>query len=216
MARPLLSAYQHAATQFAGCSTHTTTWNSRIVQPSSWGNQLVMSSPSEIISQFRNRRYTQGLALVISWGGMGRTSKHIYADQSRETIQKIENRISDCADSISKSHSVSSSWQMLTGVADGQLGWSEVMASKTLHFLSRSLGFDRNPPVALDGGRIRKRVWPMFSSALPSSERPRDWEGRSFDVYSRYMTAVLTWAGQKGWTTTETEATLVHLADAAA
>ena len=216
MDHPLLQAYNRPAVQFAGCSTHTVTWNDRVVQPSSWGNQPLISSPNEIMNQFRNRRYTQGLALVVSWGGMGRTSQYIYADRRTEMIQKIETRISDCANSISESRSVANSWLMLTGIADGQLGWSEVMASKMLHFLSRSLRFEQNPPVALDGGRIRNRIWPMFWKSLPLNQRPGDWEGRSFDAYSRYMTAVSTWAGQKGWTTTETEATLVHLADVAA
>lgn len=215
MACPLLSAYQHPVAQFAGCSTHTATWANRVVQPSSWGTRPIVSSPSEIMTQFRNRCYTQGLALVVSWGGMGRTSQYIYGDQGIETIRKIESRLIDCAESISESCSISNSWQTLTGIGDGQLAWSEVMTSKTLHFLGRSLGFEQNAPVALDGGRIRKRIWPLFSGSLALNKRPNDWEGRSFQAYSRYMTAVLTWAQQKGWTTSQTEATLVHLADSA-
>jgi hypothetical protein len=113
-----------------------------------------------------------------------------------------------CANSILASTSITPSWEILTGGTNGQLGWTAVMASKALHFLCRSLGFERNPPVAIDGERIRDHVWPAFRDCLPVLNRPSDWEGNTFEAYYRYMTAIRTWANHKGWSTTQVESTL--------
>jgi hypothetical protein len=70
------------------------------------------------------------------------------------------------------------------------------------------LGFERNPPAAIDGRVIRRTVWPIFKNSIPGNRRPRDWEGDSFESYCRYMTAILTWADQRKWSTKEMEATI--------
>jgi hypothetical protein len=139
---------------------------------------------------------------------MGRTSKYIYGQRGAETIQLIEQALQDSANSILVSHSIAASWNRLSGLEDEQLGWSAVMTSKTLHFLCRSLGFEQNPPVVIDRGRIRSKLWPAFCNSIPFAKRPEDWEGNSFEAYCRYMTAITTWANQRNWTTTEMEATL--------
>lgn len=196
------------ARQFEGCLTSPETWNDRVVQPAKWPDGFLWSSPEQILKFFGEGRYTQGLAMVVSWGGMGRRSGDIYRDRNPEFIERIERTLRDCAHSIETSQSISESWQALTGWSDSQLGWSAVMASKTLHFLCRSLGFDEDPPAAIDNKVMRKRVWPVFRDSIPTNERPGNWEGDTFDAYSRYMTAILTWAANKHWTTKELEATV--------
>jgi hypothetical protein len=199
-------------TQYSGCITNTQTWSDRVVQPATWTNGTLRSSPEEIIKQFQSQRYTQALALVVSWGGMGRTSQYIYGTPTRESIEHIESILHDCAKSIEESRSVTESWEKLTGRKPG-LGWSSVMASKTLTFLCRSLGFEQNPPVPIDRERIRKNAWPIWRDAVPYNQRPVDWEGDSFEAYGRYMTAILTCADRKHWTTTQIEATIVNIID---
>jgi hypothetical protein len=196
------------ADQFGGCRTYGETWNDRVVQPSAWPNGPLWSSPEQIVRQFADERYTQALALVVSWGGMGRRSKDIYGARSRENIEQIDRTLRRCAQSIRTSQSIADSWIILMGSENGQLGWSAVMTSKTLHFLCRSLGFVQDPPVAIDGAVIRQRVWPVFRDSVPVDQRPGIWEGNSFGAYCRYMTAILTWAGRRNWTTTEMEATV--------
>jgi len=191
------------APQFGGCLTSTQTWDDRVTQPATWKTGPLLSSPEEIIKQFREGRCTQALALVVSWGGMGRTSKFIYGERKPETIMRIERTLIDCAESIRESQSIADSWRMLTGS-----GWSAVITSKTLHFLCRSLGFAQNPPAAIDGGVIREKVWPAFCKSIPVGQRPADWQGNTFEAYCRYMTAILTWAAQRNWTTTQVEATI--------
>lgn len=115
--------------------------------------------------------------------------------------------------SIRESLSIEDSWGMLTGRKPGQLGWSSVMASKTLTFLCRSLGFEQNPPVPIDRERIRKNVWPIWRNSVPFTLRPLDWEADSLEAYGRYMTAILTWGEQKHWTTAQIEATLINVVD---
>jgi hypothetical protein len=201
------------AAQFGGCLTSAQTWNDRVVQPTTWKSGSLKSSPDQIIKQFQSGRYTQALALVVSWGGMGRTSQYIYGVPNPEAIEHIERTLRECARSIEESRSIAGSWGILTGRKHGQLGWSSVMASKTLTFLCRSLGFEQNPPVPIDRERIRKNAWPIWRDSLPFSQRPVDWEGDSFEAYGRYMTTVLTWAAQKHWTTAQIEATIVNIID---
>ncbi len=208
MAHPLPIKRDTPARQFEGCLTSPRTWNDRVLQPAEWPNGYLWSSPEQILKFFRDGRYTQGLAMVVSWGGMGRRSSDIYRDRSHEFIERIERTLRDCAHSIKTSESIAESWEALTGWSGVQLGWSAVMASKALHFLCRSLGFEEDPPAAIDNKVMRERVWPVFRDSIPPSERPGDWEGNTFEAYSRYMTAILTWAANKHWTTKELEATI--------
>jgi len=143
--------------------------------------------------------------MVVSWGGMGRQSKNIYGERKIETIWQIERTLQDATESIQASHSIEASWKMLS--ASEGLGWSAVMASKTLHFLCKSLGFEQNPPVPIDGAVIRNTLWPAFRNSIRSAQ-PDDWEGNSFQAYCRYMTAIMTWANQRNWTTTQMETTI--------
>jgi hypothetical protein len=180
-------------------------WDRHVVKPSHWPCCPFRSSPESIMEQFRERRFTQGLALTVSWGRMWRTSQSIWGDRSTGSIESV---LADCAGLISVSRSIEDAWAPLTGDAPGQLGWSAVIASKTLHFLCRALGFESDPPVALDNAVMRQRVWPTFRSAVPVDMRVGDWKGKSLSAYLRYMTAVRVWAAARGWTTTELETTL--------
>jgi hypothetical protein len=58
---------------------------------------------------------------------------------------------------------------------------------------------------------IRERAWPIFRDSVPIEQLPVDWEGNSFKAYGRYMTAILTWAAQRHWATTDVEATIVDM-----
>jgi hypothetical protein len=146
--------------------------------------------------------------MVVSWGGMGRRSKDIYAGRETETIWKIEKALKDAAESIRATQSIEAAWNMLTG-GEG-LRWSSVITSKTLHFLCRSLEFEQNPPVAIDGAVIRNALWPAFRKPIGSDLLPGDWVGNYFKAYCRYMTAITTWANQRSWTTTQMETTIFN------
>lgn len=199
---PMLPDKQNQA---RGTRTSIHTWNARVAQPATWKDPLD-SHPETIIKQFADGRYTQGLALTVSWGGMARQSARIYRDGSRGTIEKIENTLLSCASNIRKTDSIEQSWNALTDAQS--LGWSGVMASKVLHFLCRSMGYTQNPPVPVDGEVVRKRLWPLFRYSRPFDRRLADWEGDSFEAYNRYMTAICTWATQRHWSTGAMEATI--------
>lgn len=186
------------------CGFNPQSWNSRVVQPASWPGDP-KCTPEQIMNQFREGRYTQGLAMVAGWGGMGRRPKAVWGARK---IEHIEQTLSSCALNIRETQSVGHSWAMLTGLADGHMGWTAVMTSKTLHFLCRSLGFEQNPPAAIDGAVIRGIVWRAFRNSIPLGERPKNWEGNTFSAYCRYMTAIMTWAKQRTWTTKQMEATI--------
>ena len=103
---------------------------------------------------------------------------------------------------------------MLTGSQD--LRWTSVMASKCLHFIARAKGIVREPPVPIDGMCIVDGVWPEFKEQVTQPQvrtgRPilRPWKDatHSFAAYNRYMTAIIVWARQAGWKTTEMETTI--------
>jgi hypothetical protein len=200
------------AEQFQGRFLTTKTWNDRVVQPATWQSGKLLSSPLEIIKHYKDGRYTEAVALVAVWGSMWRTCPGIYGAREPKRIELIERVLRECAEDIQKSRSIAGSWEMLTGGKNGQLGWTSVMTSKSLTFLCRSLGFTKNPPVPIDGALIRQKAWPMFQNAVPISLRPiGDWEGNSFAAYCRYMTAILTWAARKNWTSDQVEATIVDI-----
>lgn len=185
---------------FEGRTFYSETWNDRVVQPADWGN-VTRSDPDDIIKQFQRQRYTQGLALVASWGTMWRKPDAIWGNREVEGIEMV---LGKCAQSIQSCGSIADSWTMMRK----QLAWTSVLISKTLHFLCLSLGFDHDPPVPIDGKVIRQTVWPAFVRPIPVSERPRSWNGDSLAAYNRYMTAILTWAARREWRTFDVERTI--------
>jgi hypothetical protein len=161
-----------------------------------------VSAPEWIIEEFRDGHYLRGLALTISWGAMGRTRQRIL----KRSLQDIHDQLELCRESIRETKSIETSWEKLTA----ELGWTNVLSSKVLHFLCRSLDFRRNPPVPIDGGIILKQVWPRFKKKIPPAISLEGWKGNSYEAYGRYMTAINVWAKGRNWTTTEMETTLYH------
>jgi len=168
----------------------------------------ITCSPARIIEDFTAGRYLSGIALTISWGGMDRT-KNLYVYRSH-TLERLQNSLEECAQSIKHAASIEKSWEILTR----GLYWSNVMTSKTLHFLCRPLNF-ANPPVPIDKERVLKHVWPRFSEPIPLNDRPLGWAGNEFAAYSRYMTFILELRtlGNRNWTTTQVESTITAEVD---
>lgn len=191
--------------QFAGRKFNSLRWNNRVMQPANWPQGPLVSSPQTIINEFQNQRYLQGLALVVSWGTMWRRPAAIWGKRPLNTIHMA---LQNCAQCIQNTQSINHAWNILTGNQQGQLSWSSVITSKTLHFLCRSLGFVQDPPVAIDNAVILNRVWPAFIAPINQVQRPANWRGNALDGYLRYMTAIITWANVRQWTTTDMESTI--------
>lgn len=193
--------------QFVGFNfdARSASWRCRVLPPPRWPAGHLVSSPRQILDLFAARSYLEALAMVVSWGGMGRTTPHIYGGHA---LNDIYASLHASASSIGETKSIAGAWSCLSGQGPGQLGWSPVFTSKTLHFLCRSLGFEQDCPVAIDNAVIVNRVWPAFVQPIPLSDRPGSWSGSTFEAYCRYMTAMLTWAHYKHWTTTQIEATV--------
>ncbi len=200
-----IGRYKIPSAQFDGCNFHSAVWDKYVTQPSKWPKEPFRSSPDQIIIQFRNNRYTQAIAMVASWGNMWRTNQAIW----NRDAPHIEVVIRDCINKIRTSKSIESAWTSLTGRAEVQLGWSDVMASKTLNFLCRSIGFEQNPPVPIDGKIIIKNVWPDFRRHA-GQLTPKPWrqKGHPFNACNRYMAAMQIWSSQKKRTTAHVEATI--------
>jgi hypothetical protein len=198
---PIFLGDMPPAQQYPGHNCIVKNWQRRLLTKDDFKDNVISCSPSEIVRCFREQRYLAGLALVVSWGGMARTSKFIY---DRHSLKKIENVLCECHQDIRETNRIDYAWRMLTE----DLDWSAVISSKALHFICRSLGCETNPPVAIDNAIILKKVWPIFKNNITKSLHPQNWSGKTFGSYNRYMTAILVWASQRQWTTTQIENTI--------
>jgi hypothetical protein len=161
----------------------------------------LVDNPENIIKCFQNKKVLEALALIVSWGGMARTKKYIY-QKGHATIKQ---NLLSCFDLIYNQRNIEDSFKALRT----NLSWTSIMISKCLHFLARSLSFDINPPVPLDGGVILKNVWPKFRSQIIDYPPPAPWlQYYEWSEYNRYMTAINCWAQMKKWTTTQIENTI--------
>ncbi len=200
---PILIQAAQPAPQFPGRPFNPANWLHRIRPQDYFAVNVQTSDPQTIINTFQNGEYLQGLALVVSWGSMWRTAKSIYGGNA---LQDIYESLHESAGSITHTESIENAWAILIE----RLSWSAVITSKVLHFLCRSLGFQDDPPVAIDNAVILQKVWPAFKNNIPFGQRPRSWRGDGIDAYFRYMTAVIEWASMSNWTTTDMETTLFN------
>jgi len=166
----------------------------------------LLPSPNNIIRCWQEGLELEALFLTVRWGTMGRTARFIYT----EDLQGIRKLVREARRNIERDRSVQSAWELLAA----ELHWSQVISSKCLHFMARSLGYTDNPPVPIDNAIILKRVAPAFDQkilnlggdpkTLGAWNDPRDsWAG-----YNCYMTAILCWAERLKWSTTKVECTL--------
>jgi hypothetical protein len=168
----------------------------------------LLCSPSNIIRCLTDQKVLEALALIVAWGRMTRTKNNIY----KKPLQAIEESLLKCMQSTEERKGVDEAWRLLVN----QLEWGNVIASKCLHFLTRSLGYETNPPVPIDNKVIIKEVWPTFKKQIKSEfslgidVMPQGWWEylSTFKSYNRYMTAINIWADLKGWTTTQLENTI--------
>jgi hypothetical protein len=150
----------------------------------------------------------EALVLVVAWGRMTRSKGNIY----QKPRQIIDKTLLECLHSTEKNKGVEDAWKLLVK----RLGWGDVITSKCLHFLVRSLGYETNPPVPIDNKVILGEVWPTFKKLINkhrgSSDHPMPYGwgdmSMSWTSYNRYMTAINCWADAKGWTTTQVESTI--------
>lgn len=216
------------ATQFQGHKMSQSRWlkyvnNVPFPKPHNYNqshlNSLV-SSPANIINCFRHGHWLHGLAMVVSWGTMWRQNKRIYRvglPIIGPTLMRVNRHIQKSA-RTRKHWSITVAWPLLTGSGSGKLNWSSVTASKTLHFLCRSLGISHDPPVPIDGAVMRKCLWPSFKGRIiqlqkigMSGRMPQNWDGDSWNAYNRFMTAINAWAKWYGWTNTQIETTIFSI-----
>jgi hypothetical protein len=194
------------APQPLGVNFSPTNWNHRTLRED-WPPGLLRSDPDQIVQLFGQERYLEALAMTVSWGAMRRQAP-IYGDRE---LPAIESALRRCAQSIQETDQLQDAWLVLTGEQPECLAWSAVIASKTLHFLSRSLyPQDTTPPVPRDGLVSLGYAWTGWVAHIPPAQRPQSWHGNTFDAYNRYMTAILVWAEQRHWTTTQIETTIFH------
>jgi hypothetical protein len=168
----------------------------------------LVCSPANIIRCFEGGYFLQALALTASWGGLLDTAPAIYT----VPLAEIKETLHICKNLTHKTGILEGSWNLLVN----RLRWNDIIASTTLHFLARSLGYDANPPVPIDNHVIEEHVWPRFfqmveERRLPGTPPPPElWRDQqhSWQAYNRYMSVINAWARRKGWTTTQVASTL--------
>ena len=191
--------YQMPGTQFQGRNFNQLNWQEHVLE----NNQLrlyAFSSPDNIINYFQNQNYLEGLCLVISWGTMWRRNHITY----QADLNVIQSSMAEAAQLIQGHNQINEAWLLL----EENLGWSNVMISKTLHFMCRALRHIEDCPVAIDNLVILQGVWPCLVQAYLRRQRPKDWKN-GLDGYLRYMTFInYLRANYIGWTNMDVECTL--------
>ncbi len=201
---PFAIYQEEPARQTLGRNFNPDNWNQHVIDQA-WPVGPLQANPDVIIGLFQAEHYLEALAMTVCWGGM-RGHAPIYRDREPHVIQDA---LQDCARSIQETNQAQHAWLILTGDQPPHLHWSAVLASKTLHFLCRAIApEDQSPPVPRDGAVSLGYTWPGWIAQVPPDFRPPNWQGNTFEAYNRYMTAILVWAEQRHWTTTEIEATI--------
>lgn len=118
----------------------------------------LLASPSNIVACIQEEKVLQALALVVAWGSMVRTAPKIYT----KPLAEIEELLIQSIRLVKADESVESSWNFLVD----NLQWSAVITSKYLHFLTRAIGYEQNPPVPIDNAIILDKVWPEFKKKV--------------------------------------------------
>lgn len=190
--------FKYSAEQFDG-EKFSSESLSLYIDDVEWMKIFARSRPKNIIRCFENDKILEGLALVVLWGGMSRTKNRIYA-RDKSVIRKT---LVEAREIILRTNEIDGAWNLL----QNELEWTNVMISKTLHFMTRASGFDKNPPVPIDGAVILKTVWPFLTRNI--AEAPKGWSN-GLPGYRRYMTFMNYFASKLGWTTTQFENTLFH------
>lgn len=178
------------------------------------GQEYVVPSVENIKECFRENYFLEGLILTVGWGGMARAQKSIYRESL--DLKGIEAALSAAKNAINQDGDIQSAWKKLTDKEKDQLGWGRVITSKVLHFLARSCGYEENPPVPFDNAVTWNllRAWFFSSIALKRQGQypplPQTWwdNDNSWESYNRYMTAIICWAEQRGWHTTDVDASV--------
>lgn len=181
--------------QYSGDLINTNLWKNFTLNRN-FPPELVVCSPANIIKCFQDDLFLEGLILTINWGIMSGTVETIY----QQDIETIHGCIKRCKKDIQDHNSINNSWSWLTT----ELGWTNVMASKVLHFLCRSLNFTK-VPVPIDNAQILNRFLRILRKFLNiNKERLNinkreinnllNWgqnQNRSYICYLRYMNFIL-------------------------
>jgi len=186
--------------QFAGRYMNVHNWQTKLLSKQMLTGKAY-SSPDNIITCFRKNQFLEGLAMTISWGTMWRQNPRIYTTDLLRIYQVLEN----CNSSLHDEKNIDEAWKNI----ESSLSWSPVITSKTLHFMCRALGFDKDPPVAIDNKIILKRVWPALTRSVKASAKPSSW-ANGLSGYKRYMTFInyLRCNCYPDWSNTQIESTL--------
>lgn len=174
------TVFQNYADQFGGRVLNPQNWLDRVIN-----QDLILnynnSSPANIIECFRNDNMLEGLVLVVSWGTMWRRNNQIY----HYPLNVIQGSLLNAKQSIIDTDSINQAWYILTN----ELNWGNVLMSKALHFICRSIDIEVDPPVPIDNAVFLNKVWPSLMLNVPRNHRPQNWRN-GLEGYLRYMTFI--------------------------
>lgn len=179
----------------------------------------VVCGPDEVIACFRGNHDLHAVALVAAWGGMRRPAplNRILARGTEAITSGVSDARQALIDASNGNTDAQDAWEALTGPADQSPRWTHVMTSKTLHFLCRSLGID-DPPLPIDNAAAIEGARRRFTSDVQQARdaenhlhpAPGSWntDTHDWEPFSRYMTAIRTWAAARDWSAGDFEQTM--------
>lgn len=195
------------AHQYAGHEININLWKN-LTLSRTFPNDSIVCSPENIMKCFQKDMFLEGLILTINWGGMSGTIESIY----KQPLEDIHNNIGSCKKSILETNSIEKSWNLLTV----ELSWTNVMSSKLLHFLTRSLDYT-NVPVPIDRAHIIGKIAKAYRGKIkeirnnyPGESIPKTWGSSGYPNYISYMNTIIKWAEHYHISTTELESRIFN------
>lgn len=170
-----------------------------------------------ILESARTQQWPLFVLQVGLWGQMipgpmGRSHRKIYGvrygeDPGLDPLHRIEKCLGAAWGDLQARQSLEGIWNRIRA----ELGWSAVMISKCLHFMTRAAGWADPVPVPVDNAMVRQWLWPSFKKAAEANRlwpSPGGINGNSWESYNRYMTAIRCWARAINTSCTELEVTI--------
>ncbi|MCK5798879.1 MAG: hypothetical protein KAI47_16920, partial [Deltaproteobacteria bacterium] len=166
---------------------------------------LLAPTPDHIIRAYQDKSaLLPATVMVFAWGSMARHKQDLLAHGGKFISDHLRRAMG-----YVKKGNIHEAWNIMRD----EIGWSQVASSKCLHFMARSCDFKKDPPVPIDNKIIINGLWPDIRERLKEMDLSRlpAWRRGSWESYVSYMTAIITWAKQKNWTTTEVENTIFSI-----
>ena len=213
----VLKPFESVAEQFAGDIGEVRHyWTGLVDEP--LGENLDYRIES-ILSSAKHEDWLLFVLQVGIWGQMipgthARPYRKIYDCSTQEPVSKerlhqIKKCLANAMSQLIDNQPLEVVWQGFEKV-----NWSDVMISKCLHFMCRTLEYRGAIVVPIDNAMVQNTLWVAFKKFVGDNNqnwpRPARVVGQGYIGYQRYFTAMHEWSEKLGISNSQLEFNLFH------